>query len=69
VLSVPVTASGNQIVVGQARLLFKLDAGFQTTVLDISRDGKKILVQRALNTQSLRSASLILNWRNLVEKK
>lgn len=69
VFSVPVAISGTQIVVGQARLWFKLDSGFQTAVLDISRDGKNVLIQRSLNTQSLRSASLIIHWRNLVEKK
>ncbi len=67
--SVPITISGDQIVVGQSKLLFKPDSGFQTTIKDVSVDGKKILVQRTLNAQSLKSASVIFNWQNLVEKK
>jgi Tol biopolymer transport system component len=66
---VPVAISGNEITVGQSRLLFKIDAGFQTSLYDISRDGKQILITRTLNTQSLKSASLIFNWKNLVENK
>ncbi|KAB2880633.1 protein kinase [bacterium] len=69
IISVPVSAAGNQIVIGQSKLLLKLDTGFQTGVLNISRDGKKILVRRSLNIQALKSASLIFNWQNLVEKK
>ncbi|HTR82085.1 MAG TPA: protein kinase [Bacteroidota bacterium] len=69
VFSVPVTISGNEINVGQTKQLFKIDAGFQTNVMDISRDGKQILVTRTLNTQSLKNGSLIFNWQNLVENK
>lgn len=68
-ISVPVTISGNQINVGQSRQLFKIEGGSQTTSRDISKDGKMILMNRVLNTQSLKSASLIFNWQNLVEKK
>lgn len=69
VISVPVSVSGNQIVVGQAKQLFKFDSGFQTEIIAISKDGKKILVKRTMNTQSLKSASIIFNWQKLVEKK
>jgi Tol biopolymer transport system component len=68
-LSAPLTVSGNQIKIGQSKVLFKIDAGFQTNVLNKSKDGKQILVSRTLNTQSLKFASLIFNWQNLVEKK
>ena len=66
---VPVSSSGDQIVVGQARSLFKSEPGLQTTIRDVSGDGKKILLKRTLNAQALRSASVIFNWQNLVEKK
>jgi serine/threonine protein kinase len=69
IISVPVTVLGNQINIGLAKTLFKIDGGFQSNTLFISKDGKKILVNRTLNTQSLKSASLIFNWQNLVEKK
>lgn len=69
IFSVPVAVKDNQIVVGQAKTLFKLDAGFQSQVFDVSRDGKKILVRRTLKIQSLKSASVIFNWQNIVEKK
>ena len=69
IFSAAVSISGNQITVGQTRQLFKIDAGYQTSILDISYDGKKILANRALNTQSLKSASVIFNWQNLVDKK
>ena len=69
VMSTAVSIAGNQITVGKTRELFKIDGGYQTTILDISYDGKKILVNRALNTQALKSASVIFNWKNLVEKK
>ncbi|MDP1678325.1 MAG: protein kinase [Bacteroidota bacterium] len=68
-ISVPVTISGNQINVGQSRVLFKLDGSSQVTVKDIFADGKMIIINRTLNTQLLKSASLIFNWQNLVEKK
>jgi Tol biopolymer transport system component len=67
--SAPLTVSGNQIKIGQSKILFKIDASFQTNVLGKSKDGKQILVSRTLNTQSLKFASLIFNWQNLVEKK
>ena len=67
--SAPVTLSGGKIEVGQAKLMFKIDAGFQTNVLHTSKDGKRTLVSRTLNTQSLKTASIIFNWQNLVEKK
>ncbi len=66
---VPVAVSGNEINVGQSSLLFKIDAGFQTNLYDISKDGKQFLITRTLNTQSLKTASLIFNWKNLVENK
>ncbi|MBL7993755.1 serine/threonine-protein kinase [bacterium] len=69
VFIVPVSSSGDQIVVGQARSLFKSETGLQTSIRDVSGDGKKILLKRTLNAQALRSASLIFNWQNLVEKK
>ncbi|MBI2428502.1 MAG: serine/threonine-protein kinase [Ignavibacteriales bacterium] len=69
IYSVSVAVSGNQITVGQSKLLFKVDAGFQSEILGTSKSGKKILAKRTLNTQSLKSASLIFNWKNLVEKK
>lgn len=69
VLSASITISGNQITVGNTRQLFTLDAGFQTAIMHISNDGKKILANRVLNTHSLRSASFIFNWQNIVEKK
>lgn len=69
IYSASVAISGNQISIGQTRLMFSIDAGFQTTIQDVSPDGKKILANRVLNTQSLKSASLIFNWQNLVEKK
>ena len=65
----PVTVSGGKIEVGQPKLMFKIDAGFQTSVMYKSKDGKRILVKRTLNTQSLKFASVIFNWQNLVEKK
>ena len=68
-LSAPLTVSGGQIKIGQSKVLFKIDAGFQTSVLYKSKNGKQILVSRTLNTQSLRFASVIFNWQNLVEKK
>ena len=66
---VPIAVSGKEITVGQSKPLFKIDAGFQTNILDISNDGKQILITRTLNTQSLKSGSLIFNWENLVENK
>lgn len=69
IISVPLAIAGNQITIGQTKVLFRIDAGFQTNVLSISKDGKKILANRILNTQSLKSASLIFNWQNIVEKK
>jgi Tol biopolymer transport system component len=68
-ISVPVTVTDNQITVGTARTLFRIDGGFQTKTQDISKDGKKFLLNRTLNTRSLNSASIIFNWQNLVEKK
>ncbi len=65
----PVSSSGDQIVVDQARSIYKSESGLQTAVQDVSVDGKKILLKRTLNAQVLRSASLIFNWQNLVEKK
>ena len=69
IFSAPISVSGSQISVGQSKLLFKVDAGFQTEMLGLSKTGKKILAKRTLNTQSLKSSSLIFNWKNLVEKK
>lgn len=69
VFSVPVTVSANEIVIGKSKLLFKIDTGSQTNIFDLSKDGKKILARRTLNIQALKSASLIFNWQNLVEKK
>ncbi len=69
VFIVPVSSTGDQIVVGQTRSLFKSETGLQTTIRDVSGDGKKILLKRTLNAQALKSASLIFNWQNLVEKK
>jgi len=65
----PVSVSGNEIAVGQSKLVFKIDAGFQTSLYDISRDGKEVLITRTLNTQTLKSGSLMFNWKNLVENK
>ncbi len=67
--SVPVSSSEDQIVIGQARSIYKSESGLQTSIQDVSADGKKILLKRTLNAQVLRSASLIFNWQNLVEKK
>lgn len=67
--TVPVTSSGDQIVIGQARSLYKSESGLRTAFQDVSGDGKKILLKRTLNAQVLRNASLIFNWLNLVEKK
>ena len=67
--SVPVSSFGDQIVIGQARSIYKSESGLQTSIQDVSYDGKKILLKRTLNAQVLRSASLIFNWHNLVEKK
>ncbi|MHB1048458.1 MAG: protein kinase domain-containing protein [Bacteroidota bacterium] len=67
--SAAISVTGNQVSVGATRLLFSIDAGYQTTFLDVSSDGKQILANRVLNTQSLRSASLIFNWQNIVENK
>lgn len=69
IFSASVSISGNQITVGQSKLIFKIDAGYQTEILGTSKSGKKILAKRTLNTQSLKSSSLIFNWKNLVEKK
>ncbi len=68
-MSVAVTITGSQVSVGQSRLLFKLDGGFQTTIIHKSDDGTKILVRRTKNTQSLRTAGIIMNWQKLVELK
>ncbi len=67
--SVPVSISGGQLTVGQSRLLFKVEPGSQSTFRDIARDGKRVIITRTLNTQTLKSASVIFNWQNLVEKK
>jgi serine/threonine protein kinase len=69
VVSTSIAVKGNQISVGDSKVLFKLDAGFQTNILSVSKDGRKILVKRTLNTQTLKSASLIFNWQKIVEKK
>jgi serine/threonine protein kinase len=69
ILSTAVKVSGNQIEVGKSVQLFKIDAGFQNSVKDVSVDGKQILTSRTLNTQLLKNGSLVLNWQNLVEKK
>ncbi len=68
-MSVAVTITGSQVKVGQSRLLFKLDGGFQTTIIHKSNDGTKILVRRTKNTQSLRTAGIIMNWQKLLELK
>lgn len=67
--SAAITVTGNQVSVGATRQLFGIDAGFQTTFLDVSADGKQILASRVLNSQSLKNASLIFNWQNMVENK
>ena len=64
-----ISVTGNQVSVGATRQLFSIDAGYQTSFLDVSSDGKQILANRVLNTQSLKSASLIFNWQNMVENK
>jgi hypothetical protein len=69
VVSTSIAVKGNQISVGDSKVLFKLDAGFQTNILSVSKDGRKILVKRTLNTQTLKSASVIFNWQKIVEKK
>ena len=68
-IAVHVTVTNNQITVGSERTLFRVDGGYQTRTQDISKDGKKFLLNRTLNTRSLNSASIIFNWQNLVEKK
>lgn len=69
VFSASVAVSGNQITVGNTRQVFSIDGGYQTTVLDVSFDGKKLLTNRVLNTQTLKSASLIIDWQRMVENK
>lgn len=68
-ISVPVTLAEDQITVGTARVLFRLEGGFQANTHSISKDGKKILLFRTMNTRTLSSASIIFNWRNLIDKK
>jgi serine/threonine protein kinase len=68
-ISVPVTVVGDQITVGTARGLFRIEGGFQATTQSVSNDGKKILLFRTMNTRTLGSASIIFNWRNLIDKK
>ncbi len=67
--TVPVSILGNKIDVGQAQVLLKLDGSSQSNIRDIYYDGKMILLNRTLNAQTLKSGSLIFNWKNLVEKK
>ena len=69
VFSASVAVSGNQITVGNTRQVFSIDGGYQTSVLDVSFDGKKLLTNRVLNTQTLKSASLIIDWQRMVENK
>lgn len=69
VVAVAVSVSGNEIAIGKSRSAFKVDAGFRTTMIDVSNDGKKLLVKRVLNSQSLRSASVIMDWEQMMEKK
>ncbi|MFA6457746.1 MAG: hypothetical protein WCW40_13075, partial [Bacteroidota bacterium] len=69
IISTSVSVSGNQIEIGKTVQLFKIDAGFQNTVADISADGKYVLTARTLNTQLLKNGSLVFQWKKMIEGK
>ncbi|MFA6469441.1 MAG: protein kinase [Bacteroidota bacterium] len=69
IISTSISVSGNQVEIGKTVQLFKIDAGFQNTVTDISADGKHVLTARTMNTQLLKNGSLVFQWQKMIEKK
>jgi len=67
--SAPITVAGNQISIGQSKMLFKIDAGFQTDVMYTSSDGAKFMIRRTMNSQTLKTASIIFQWPMVLEKR
>jgi hypothetical protein len=69
-MAVDVMTQGSSLQLGRPHELFAIPRNLRTVgaAYDVSADGKRFLINRAIDTQTLATITVVVNWTANLEK-